>query len=281
MAEPTIHALLKHARATLRGLSPTPQLDAELLLAQALAQTRTYLYTWPERTPDAAAREVFARLLARRRRGEPVAYLIGRRAFWSLDIQVTPDTLIPRPESELLVDLALAHCATHRTPRVADLGTGSGALALALAQDCPQAEIIAVDYYLAPLQVAQANAQRLGLTQIVFICSDWCTALAAQQFDGIVTNPPYIAAHSPYVHQGDVRFEPVTALVAGPDGLAAIRQVIAQTPRVLKPGGYLWLEHGFDQANAVSALLHHYGFSAIHSHYDANGHPRVASACWA
>jgi release factor glutamine methyltransferase len=276
MSNPDIATLLRYARARLTPCSDTPRLDAEVLLAYALAKSRTYLYTWPEHIPDAATQHFFSTLLERRRRGEPVAYLTGQRAFWSFDLRVTPDTLIPRPESELLVRLALTHLPQPGTLRIADLGTGSGALALALAQERPDAEIIAVDNDPAALAVARTNAQQLGLTHVVLIRSYWCDALACDQFDVIVTNPPYIAANSPWLQQGDVRFEPTSALVSGDDGLDAIRQITQQALCRLKPGGWLLLEHGFDQGRAVSTLLRQHGFIKVSTHSDHSGHDRVS-----
>lgn len=279
MSNPDIATLLRHARAALIPCSDTPRLDAEVLLAYALAKSRTYLYTWPEHIPDAATQHYFSTLLERRRRGEPVAYLTGHRAFWSFDLRVTPDTLIPRPESELLVSLALTRLPKQGTLRIADLGTGSGALALALAQERPDANIIAVDNNSAALNVARTNAQILGLTHILFIHGYWCDGLASDQFDAIVANPPYIAANSPWLQQGDVRFEPISALVSGHDGLDAIRQIIQQALCRLKPGGWLLLEHGFDQGSAVSALLRQRGFINVGTHPDQSGHNRIGSGC--
>ncbi len=277
MSNSDIATLLRHACATLTPCSDTPRLDAEVLLAYALAKSRAYLYTWPEHIPDAVTQHYFSTLLERRRRGEPVAYLTGYRAFWSFDLRVTPDTLIPRPESELLVSLALTRLPQQGTRRIADLGTGSGALALALAQERRDAEIIAVDSNSAALDVARTNAQILGLTDILFIHGYWCDGLACDQFDVIVANPPYIAANSPWLQQGDVRFEPISALVSGHDGLDAIRQIIQQALCRLKPGGWLLLEHGFDQGSAVSTLLHQRGFINVSTHPDQSGHNRVGS----
>lgn len=275
MAESDIATLLKTGSNHLATRSETARLDAEVLLAHVLSQPRAYLYTWPERVPCSTVQADYRTLLARRANGEPIAYLTGRRAFWSLELRVTPDTLIPRPESELLVSLALARLQPCRNPRIADLGTGSGALALALARERPDARIVAVDNSPAALAVAIDNARSSGLENVTFRHSDWCEQLASDAFDLIVANPPYIAVDSPWLRTGDIRFEPPTALIAGPDGLAAIRRIVAQSPRVLKPGAWLLIEHGFDQGGGVVELLRHQGFTDVVCHRDPGDRDRV------
>lgn len=261
----------------LHGISDTPRLDAELLLAAALGRPRSYLYAWPERLPTAAAADRFAISLARRRCGEPLAYLTGRREFWSLELAVTPATLIPRPETEQLVERALARLPVDRPCRVADLGSGSGAIALAIARERPLARIVATDISTAALAVARDNATRLGLGNVTFRAGDWCAALPAGEFDLIAANPPYVATTSPYLQQGDVRFEPHIALVAGDDGLADLRTIIATAPAHLATGGWLLLEHSHDQAAAVLARLREHGFDACADYCDHAGLPRVAT----
>ena len=249
--------------------------EAELLLAHVLGRTRAWLFAWPESVPDASQRDAFDRLVAARARGEPVAYLLGRRAFWSLDLAVTPAVLIPRPETELLVELALARLPDDRECAVADLGTGSGAIALSIARDRPRARVLATDASTAALDVARANAVRLGIGNIAFAQGDWCAALGDARFDAIVSNPPYIEAADPHLGQGDLRHEPLSALASGIDGLDAIRSIVAHAPDHLVPGGWLLLEHGWNQAGRVRELLAARGFAATGSQRDGNGHERV------
>lgn len=271
-----IAELLRAARARLADTSDTPTADAEILLAYTLAVPRSYLYTWPERSPGVAESQRFAELLARRRCGEPVAYLVGRREFWSLDLAITPAVLIPRPETERLVELALERLPPAPPCRVADLGTGSGAIALALASARPAARVIATDVSREALAVAQDNARRLDIDNVEFRLGDWCAALGGDRVQMIVSNPPYVAQDDPHLYQGDVRFEPRLALQAGADGLAAFRRIIVQAVACLETGGWLLLEHGVDQGDAVAALLQGAGFAAVSDERDAGGRPRVA-----
>jgi len=251
------------------------RLDAELLLAHVLGVSRARLYAWPEHEPEPMQREAFDRLVAARERGEPIAYLTGRREFWSLDLAVTPDVLIPRHETELLVELALDRIARDRDVRVADLGTGSGAIALALARERPLARVTATDASAAALDVARRNAARLGIGNVAFAVGDWYAALGDARFDLIVSNPPYIAAGDAHLAQGDLRFEPAAALASGADGLDAIRRIVADAPEHLADGGALLLEHGFDQSLRVRALLDAAGFQNVTSVSDNGGHERV------
>ncbi len=276
----SIAVLLHRAERRLIGTSDSPRLDAELLLAHVLGRPRSHLYAWPERRPSAECIARFEQLIERRRSGEPIAYLIGRREFWSLELEVTPDTLIPRPETELLVELALARLPGDAAVEVADLGTGSGAIALAIARERPLARVVATDDNPAALAVAERNARRLGLDNIEFAGGDWCTALSDRRFDLIVSNPPYIAADCVHPRHGDLRFEPRAALVAGADGLAALHTIIDQAPAHLVAAGRLLLEHGFDQGEAVAALLRQRGFVEVATHPDPAGHDRVGMGCW-
>ena len=253
---------------------------AEILLMHVLDRSRSWLYTWPESEPDTVQCALFDRLVAARRGGVPVAYLTGRRAFWSLDLAVTPAVLIPRPETELLVELALARLPRD-TPRVAaDLGTGCGAIALVLASERPLARVTATDASADALAVARANAGRLDIGNIRFVQGDWCAALATACFDVIVSNPPYIAAGDPHLAVGDLRQEPVDALVAGTDGLAAIRAIVAAAPNHLDDGAWLLLEHGWEQGEAVRALLRERGFIRVETQCDIGGRERVSLGCW-
>ncbi|MDZ7889707.1 MAG: peptide chain release factor N(5)-glutamine methyltransferase [Pseudomonas sp.] len=259
--------------------SPTPRLDAELLLAQALGKSRGYLHTWPERELEASQHERYQAALARRRTGEPVAYILGRQGFWSLDLDVASHTLIPRPDTELLVETALALLPA--TPlQVLDLGTGTGAIALALACERPAWQVTGVDRVAEAVALAQGNGTRLQLANARFAESCWFSALAGQRFQLIVSNPPYIAAADPHLSQGDVRFEPSSALVAGVDGLDDIRLIIEQAPEHLLAGGWLLLEHGFDQAEAVRELLVQRGFATVESRRDLGGHQRISLGQW-
>jgi release factor glutamine methyltransferase len=269
---PTIESLLHSADLP---DSPSARLDAEWLLAAILGKTASYLRTWPEREVPAACAERFAADLARRRRGEPVAYILGRQGFWSLELEVAPDTLIPRPDTELLVEAALQLLPT-APARVLDLGTGTGAIARALAAERPAWQLCGVDRIEAAVALAERNRQRLGLNNAVFIVSDWFAGLDGKRFEMIVSNPPYIPTSDPHLQQGDVRFEPQSALVAGSDGLDDIRTIIAQAPAQLQPGGWLLLEHGYDQAEAVRALLVSHGFEDVQSRLDLGGHQRIS-----
>ena len=255
--------------------SPTARLDAELLLAAALGKSRSFLHTWPERIVPSEAALLFSEYLRRRRSGEPVAYILGQQGFWNLDLEVAPHTLIPRPDTELLVETALALLPA--TPaRVLDLGTGSGAIALALASERPAWTVTAVDRVLEAVALAERNRQRLDLRNVTVLSSHWFSALDGERFELIISNPPYIAATDPHLAEGDVRFEPASALVAGHDGLDDLRTIIAQAPDHLGAGGWLMLEHGYDQADAVRDLLQTQGFTEVHSRKDLGGHERIS-----
>lgn len=255
--------------------SPTARLDAELLLAAALGKSRSFLHTWPERIVSSEAAETFAGYLARRRAGEPVAYILGQQGFWKLDLEVAPHTLIPRPDTELLVEVALEQ-VPGTLARVLDLGTGTGAIALALASERPAWQVLAVDRVAEAVALAERNRQRLGLGNVQVRSSHWYDAVAGERFDLIVSNPPYIRAADPHLAAGDVRFEPSSALVAGEDGLDDLRLIVAQAPAHLQPGGWLLLEHGYDQAPAVRQLLVASGFSEVASRIDLGGHERIS-----
>ena len=272
----SIQSLLENA--TLPD-SPTARLDAELLLAAALGKSRSYLHTWPEREPAPQQAQTFAGWLARRQQGEPVAYILGRQGFWSLDLEVAAHTLIPRADTELLVEVALQ--LLPETPmHVLDLGCGSGAIALALAAERRLWQVQGVDRIVAAVDLAERNRQRLALSNASFSPSHWFDALHGQRFALIVSNPPYIAAGDAHLEQGDLRFEPLSALVAGADGLDDIRAIIEQAPAYLQRGGWLALEHGFDQAGRVRDLLCARGFSAIDSRLDLGGHQRISLGQW-
>ena len=256
--------------------SPTAQLDAELLLAHVLDKPRSYLFAWPEKTLSEAQAAAFMALLERRQRGEPVAYLLGQQGFWTLDLQVAEHTLIPRADTELLVEAALQLADASSPLRVLDLGTGTGAIALALASERPQWAVTGVDRIESAVALAQSNQQQLQLSNVQFLSSHWFSALIGQRYDLILSNPPYIADNDPHLQQGDVRFEPLSALVSGPDGLDDLRLIIAQAPTYLTAQGWLLLEHGFDQACAVRELLQQAGFIEVNSQRDLGGHERIS-----
>ncbi len=252
------------------------RLEAQMLLQHVLQVPRAYLLAHPEQSLDEQQSIAYAALVQRRLRGEPVAYLLGEREFFGLNLKVTPATLIPRPETELLVDLALQRMPLQRGLRVLDLGTGSGAIALVIAQARPDIEVVAVDASEAALRVARENAARLGIRNAGFLQSNWFSALAGQRYELIVSNPPYVAAGDAHLGQGDVRFEPLAALASGADGLDDIRRIVHRAPDFLAPGAWLLLEHGYDQAAQVRELLAQSGYGNVFSAKDLAGMERVS-----
>lgn len=277
-AAATVQALLGWALRQLPAQADSPRIDAEILLGHVLGRTRAQLLAHPELIPDLAAAQGFRHLVARRARGEPVAYLTGGREFWSRRFHVTPATLIPRPETELLIELALARLPCDVPLRIADLGTGSGAIAVTLALERPRCDVIATDLSAAALAVAGDNARRLGAANIELRAGDWCAALAEERLDLIVSNPPYIAAGDPHLRQGDLPHEPVTALTPGASGLEAIERIVTAAPAHLRNGGWLLLEHGYGQAAAVATLLERHGYRGIEQRRDLGGHIRAVAA---
>jgi release factor glutamine methyltransferase len=249
--------------------------DAELLLAHAAGRDRAWLFAHAGDELDAAQADAFADLVARRAAGEPVAYLTGSRGFWTLELEVSPDTLIPRPETELLVELALARLSLDEPCRVADMGTGSGAIALSIASERPLAAVIATDFSKGALVVAVRNAQRNGIDNVWFRRGSWYAALGNERFDLIASNPPYVADGDPHLDEGDLRFEPDMALSCGSDGLNAIREIIAGAPAHLAPNGWLLLEHGWQQGAAVRELMHSAGFVEVATECDLEERERV------
>lgn len=269
----TVETLLREAAAIDR-------VDAEWLLAHALGQSRTWLFTHSGDAVPAKAAEQFAVLLARRQAGEPVAYLTGTQGFWTLELEVSPATLIPRPETELLVELALARLPMDAASRVADLGTGSGAIALAIGKERPRATVIATDASAAALDVARRNAVRNRSCNVEFRAGDWLVPLAGETFDLIASNPPYIAEGDPHLDEGDLRYEPASALSSGADGFDALRTIISAAPMHLHGGGWLLLEHGWEQGEAVRALLSQVGFIDIETARDLEDRDRVTLGRW-
>jgi len=271
----TVAALLARAVVALAG--DEPRREAELLAQHAFARSRAWLFAHGDAPVEADAAERLRVLVGRRVAGEPLAYIVGRREFFSLDLEITSDVLIPRPETELLVEQALMRIPTGADAAVADLGTGSGAIALAIASMRPASRVVATDASPAALAVARANAQRLGIGNVEFALGDWCAALPPRRFDVVVSNPPYIAAGDRHLREGDLRFEPVAALASGSDGLDAIRAIVAAAPTCLARGGWLLFEHGYDQGAAVQRLLEKRGFTDISTSVDIENRERVSA----
>ncbi len=255
--------------------SPTARLDVELLLAAALGKPRSFLHTWPERIVSTEAAQIFDGYLQRRRTGEPVAYILGQQGFWNIDLEVATHTLIPRPETEMLVETALELLPSAIPHSLLDLGTGTGAIALSLAKDRAQWNVTAVDRVDEAVELAERNRQRLHLDNAQVLRSHWFSAVEGQRFDLILSNPPYIACDDPHLVEGDVRFEPSSALISGSDGLDDLRLIISQAPSHLQAGGWLLLEHGYDQGPAVRDLLSHHGFEQIQTRRDLGDHERI------
>lgn len=277
----SIAAVLRAAAARLANLTDTPRLDAEVLLMHVLGRDRAYLRAWPERVLSPEQADRFHGLLERRAEGRPIAYLTGEREFWSRPFQVRPGVLIPRPETELLIELALGFIPADEPADLLDLGTGSGIIAVTLAAERPLASVIATDLCPEALTVAKENAERHGVANLRFGQGHWFEAVPDDlRFDLIASNPPYIAEEDPHLGRGDVRFEPRLALISGPQGLDALTLIAQGARRRLKPGGRLLLEHGYDQAEALAALLAELGYAEIAHHLDLPGHRRVTSALW-
>jgi len=264
-----------HALVDSESENDSARLDAEILLALTLQKPRTWLYTWPEHIPSLPEQHMYLDLLRRRQSGEPVAYLTHRREFFGLELKINHHVLVPRPETETLVQCVLDVLADNSAARIADLGTGSGAVALALASQKTQARIVATDASSDALALARENAERLGIDNVTFMAGDWLAPLSGLTFDLIASNPPYIAEDDPHLSRDGVRFEPKPALVSGKDGLDAIRQLVTESPACLETGGWLMIEHGFDQGEAVRGLFTQAGFVDVKTHRDLGGNERV------
>jgi len=278
----TVGDLLNQLSQRFAAISDSARVDAEVLLAFVLQQNKTWLYTWSEREVSATQQAQLERLSERRLRGEPVAYLTGQREFWSLELEVTPDTLIPRPDTELLVEIALQLFADSGDEKlsIADLGTGTGAIALAIASELPNSHVVGLDRIPAAVQLAQRNQLQLNIPNATFLESDWFSALEAQSFDLIVSNPPYIEPQDPHLEQGDVRFEPRSALVAEDSGLQDIKHIIAVAPDYLADKGWLLFEHGYQQAAAIRQLMVERGFVDVQTRLDMAGLERATLGQW-
>ena len=261
----------------LEPYSETARADAEILLAIVLAKTRTWLYAYPETLLSKTQLLDFQRFVARRSLGTPVAYLTGTREFWSLPLKVNEETLIPRPETELIVELALNIMSHQKDAQILDLGTGSGAIAIALAKERTDWHITATDCSTGALETAKENADELDLQNIRFIESDWFSQITTPAlFHAIVSNPPYIAANDPHLGAGDLRFEPQLALISGNSGLSALEHIIKHSIARLEPDGLLLIEHGFSQKSAVTSMLNDYGYVEVECWKDLHGNDRVS-----
>ncbi|PJD08325.1 protein-(glutamine-N5) methyltransferase, release factor-specific [Enterobacter mori] len=259
--------------------SESPKRDAEILLEHVTGKSRTYLLAFGETLLTAEQEAQLAALLARRKTGEPVAHLVGEREFWSLPLYVSAATLIPRPDTECLVEQALARLSTAACS-ILDLGTGTGAIAVALATERPDCTVTAVDVMPDAVTLAQRNVERLGLGNVTVLQSSWFTALENRLFALIVSNPPYIDEHDPHLAQGDVRFEPLTALVAANEGLADLDHIVTTSRQHLLPGGWLLVEHGWTQGNAVRALFTNAGYREVATCRDYGGNERLTLGQW-
>jgi len=274
----TIAQCLQLARE-LESVSDSARLDIELILCHILQKNRTWLFTWPDKTLSAEQQQMFNEFFARRKNGEPIAHILGQREFWSLPLSVNSSTLIPRPDTELLVELVLelfAEDSSQQKRTCLDLGTGTGAIILAIASEKPDWQLVGVDRSVDAVALAEQNRAQLDFQHVQIKQSDWFSSVPAQQFDVIVSNPPYIDPQDPHLYQGDVRFEPRSALIADNKGLADIELIIQQSWNYLHAQGWLLLEHGYDQGSAVRALLDARGFVQVQTRRDLGGNERVS-----
>lgn len=271
----TIADVLEIGQQLLESSSDSARLDAELLLSKVMGKPRTHLFAWPEKELTEEMVVSFEQMLNQRHHGQPVAYITGQREFWSLSLNVNAATLIPRPDTELLVEHALAVIAQKKSPKILDLGTGSGAIACAIASEHRDLEITATDQSPDALEVAEKNAQNYQLGNITFINGDWFSAVKGKHFDVIASNPPYIAENDPHLNRGDVAAEPLSALVSENNGLSDLHEIIEQAPSYLARRGVLLVEHGYQQAAEVTAFFSTAGFSVVTSQRDLAGHQRI------
>jgi len=274
----TIGSTLQAATEYLKATHDTARLDAEILLGHVLGKPRSFLYAWPEHALTDNQATAFEALVSRRARGEPVAHLTGHREFWSFTLEVSRHVLIPRPETEHLVELALECIPREASWRIADLGTGSSAIALAIASERPRCMVVATERSAPAMALARRNARRLGTGNLGFVQTDWCSALASGSCHMVVSNPPYVAPGDPHLVTGDVRFEPREALVGGEQGLDAIRAIAGDARRCLRRGGWLLLEHGYTQGKAVRSLLSELGYATVGTVRDLGGRERATRA---
>jgi len=270
-----IQTVLTEAARSLQTVSDSALLDTEILLSLALGTDRTYLHRWPDRRLEAEQQKQFFSLLRQRQQGTPIAYITGIREFWSREFQVTPDVLIPRPDTELLIELSLKLLPIDAPVNIIDLGTGSGIIAITLAAERPHAHISASDNSPAALHVAQSNAAKHNINNIQFYLSDWFADLPDMRFNLIVSNPPYIAPDDIHLQQGDLRFEPASALCASEQGLEAIKIIAGSANRYLEPGGHLLIEHGYNQQQQIRSILADFNYQNIQTYTDLTGQPRA------
>ncbi len=257
----------------------SPKVDASVLLCEALSKPSSYLFTWPEKPLSDVVRKQFCRWINRRAQGEPVAYLVGYREFWSLELEVSPTTLIPRPDTERLVELALSKVSQQQS--VLDLGTGTGAIALAIASERPSCDVLGVDLQQEAVALAMRNKEKLGIKNLELKQSDWFSSInSGQKFDCICSNPPYIDKCDPHLKQGDVRFEPSTALVANEEGYADLIFIATQARNYLANKGWLLMEHGFEQGERVRICLQKLGYQCVATEQDYAGNERVTLGQW-
>ncbi len=268
------------AQQQLSTVSDSAQLDAEVLLCHVIDKSRSHLRAWPEKQLSGDQQSQFDQLLSLRELGQPIAYLVAKKEFWSREFSVSNDVLIPRPDTELLIELALEQTQNINTPQLLDLGTGSGIIGITLAAEQPNSTIIASDICEKALDIAKHNAKTHHVDNITFIQSNWFEHIPKRTFDIILSNPPYIANNDHHLKQGDVRFEPKHALIADNNGLGDIENIIQHAPHYLKMNGQIFIEHGFDQATAVQLIFKHYEFHQIKTYDDLAGNPRVTSAQW-
>ena len=276
----SIKNALQDAQIKLEDIGDSAQLEAEVLLAHTLECDRSYLRSWPEKALSSVQHTLFQQLLNRRCTGEPIAYITGQREFWDMTLQVSPDTLIPRPETEHLVELALENIPQDAQWNIADLGTGCGAIALAIARERPHCNILATDTSAAALTIAQTNARNLNVKNITFTESHWFDSVSGQSFEMIVSNPPYIHPNDEHLNLGDLRYEPLQALRSTPDGLTDLLSISETARDHLAPPGWIILEHGFDQGSAVKKTLENLGFSQVSTREDLAKNERVSIGKW-
>lgn len=279
MSNYSIQQALAVGASALTDTSESPKLDAEVLLLDCISQSRTYLFTWPEKLLTEEQQATFLSAIEKRKTGLPVAHITEHREFWSLNFKVSPATLIPRPDTETLVECALGK-ATNKQGRLLDLGTGTGAIALSLANELPLWQVIGCDFQQDAVALAKHNQQNLAITNATIVQSDWFSALDAQLFDVIVSNPPYIDEQDPHLLEGDVRFEPLSALVAPKKGMADIEHIIETGRNYLQIKGWLLLEHGYDQSQLVRDFFAKMAYKDISTVKDLGGNDRVTLAQW-
>ena len=275
---PTIRQLLLSAVQQLARASESAQLDAEILLAHVLDRPRTWLRTWPEYTVSQSDHNAYQKIITQRQSGVPVAYLAGKRDFWLHCFQVCPDVLIPRPDTELLVELALKIIPADKPYAILELGTGSGIISISLGAERPASRITATDISAQALSIAGNNAESIGVPNIDFVQGNWFSGLDGNAYDFIISNPPYVEENDPHLYQGDVRFEPRMALSSGHDGLRDIRVIASQARDYLADNAYLAIEHGYNQADAVKRILSEHQYTNIKNHRDLQNNPRVTIA---